>query len=139
MGNKPLFRALLPLVNKIDFSMNVNVSVFETNIRVIGGLLSAHIMTVTDSDLSESYDWKLLDLAEDVAKRILPAFNTPTGLPYSSIHLLHGVAENESLDVCTACAGTFSLEFTWLSLLTGNPVYEVNPCNVSYIDMTLIL
>ena len=55
---------------------------------------------------------------------MLPAFDTPTGIPYGSINLRHGVAEGESTATCTAGAGTFLLEFTTLSKLTGNPAFE---------------
>ncbi|ORY15648.1 hypothetical protein BCR33DRAFT_799945 [Rhizoclosmatium globosum] len=124
MGDKQLFKALYPLISNIDFNINVNVSVFETNIRVIGGLLASHIIASTDPDIRETYDFSLLDKAEEMGKKLLPAFDTPTGIPYGTVNLLDGVNEGESLDVCTACAGTFSLEFTWLSLLTEDPVYE---------------
>ena len=29
---------------RTDFDANINVSVFETNIRIVGGLLSAHLL-----------------------------------------------------------------------------------------------
>ncbi|KAJ3333549.1 hypothetical protein HDU76_006856 [Blyttiomyces sp. JEL0837] len=124
LGDVEAFAKALKLVSLIDFDMDVNVSVFETNIRVVGGLLSAHSIATMDPDLAPIYDWSLLDMAEDVANRLLPAFDTPTGLPYGTVNLKYGVSEDESKDVCTACASTFSLEFTWLSLYTGNPIYE---------------
>jgi mannosidase alpha-like ER degradation enhancer 2 len=52
---------------------------------VVGGLLSAHLMAATDPEISQDYDWSLLNMAEDMAKRLLPAFNTPTGLPYGTV------------------------------------------------------
>ncbi|KAI8611286.1 glycoside hydrolase [Chytriomyces sp. MP71] len=125
MGDKRLFKSLIPLIRDIDFNINVNVSVFETNIRVVGGLLSAHMMAISDSDLLHSYDWSLLDKAEDLARRLLVAFDTPTGIPFGTVNLQRGVAKDETPDVCTACAGTFSLEFAWLSLLTEDPAFEI--------------
>ncbi|KAJ1557320.1 hypothetical protein HK096_007937 [Nowakowskiella sp. JEL0078] len=93
---------------------------------MVGGLLSAHLIAVSHDSKSpvSIYDGHLLTTAEEITKLLLPAFDTPTGLPYGSINLLTGVAIDESTLVCTACAGTFALEFTWLSLLTGNPIYE---------------
>ena len=59
------------------------MSVFETNIRIVGGLLSAHLLARKAGVKLES-GWPcsgpLLRLAEDAAKRLLPAFDTPTGM-----------------------------------------------------------
>lgn len=55
----------------LDFSKRRNkVSLFECNIRVLGGLLAAY-------DLSG--DKLFLDKGVDLAKRFFPAFDTPTG------------------------------------------------------------
>ncbi|KAJ3190556.1 hypothetical protein HK101_008606 [Irineochytrium annulatum] len=124
MNDRTSFLRGVRLVSNLDFNIDVNVSVFETNIRVLGGLLSAHVMAALDPVISASYDWSLLDRAIEVGDRLVVAFDTPTGLPYGTVNLLRGVNEDESEDVCTACAGTFSLEFTWLSLLTDDPKYE---------------
>lgn len=46
MGNFSEFRRVVDhLVNKVDFDKDINVSVFETNIRIVGGLLSAHLLS----------------------------------------------------------------------------------------------
>ncbi|KAJ3414305.1 ER degradation-enhancing alpha-mannosidase-like protein 2 [Chytridiales sp. JEL 0842] len=102
MGDKNMFKTAIKLVSLIDFHQDVNVSVFETNIRVVGGLLSAHLMAVTDPEVAPEYDWSLLDLAEDMANRLLPAFNTPTGLPYGTVNLMRGVNKDESKDAYRA-------------------------------------
>lgn len=106
--------------------LNKTVSVFETNIRILGGLLSAHLIA---SDYAtgmriQSYDNQLLHLAVDLAQRLLPAFDTPTGIPYGSVNLLYGVDENESKITSTAGGGTLTLEFGVLSRLTNNTVFE---------------
>ena len=71
------------LSQRKDFDSNINVSVFETNIRIVGGLLSAHLLARKAGVKLES-GWPcsgpLLRLAEDAAKRLLPAFDTPTGM-----------------------------------------------------------
>ena len=43
----PEFRRVAKLVGggRDDFDSDVNVSVFETNIRIVGGLLSAHLIS----------------------------------------------------------------------------------------------
>ena len=66
----------------------------------------------------------LLRLAEDVAKRLIIAFDTPTGMPYGTINLRHGIPLGETTVTCTAGIGTFILEFGTLSRLTGDPLYE---------------
>ena len=60
------------------------MSVFETNIRFVGGLLSCYALTG---------DKVLMDKAYSVAKKLLPAFNTPTGIPYSIVNMKTGVSK----------------------------------------------
>ena len=66
----------------------------------------------------------LLRLAEDVASRLLPAFDTATGMPYGTVNLRRGVPKGETSVTCVAAVGTYIVEFGALSRLTGNPVYE---------------
>ena len=66
----------------------------------------------------------LLDLAVDVAKRLLPAFDTPTGMPFGTVNLQNGVPKGETPVTCTAGVGTYIVEFATLSRLTGDPIYE---------------
>src|ERR1019366_5651740 len=61
------------IVEKLNFDKDISVKVFEITIRELGGLLSAYEMTG---------DPRLLHLADDLGSRLLPAFNTPTGMPY---------------------------------------------------------
>lgn len=64
--------------NELDFgSINSEVSVFEFNIRFVGGLLTGYALTK---------DSVYLKKAEEIAEKLLPAFNTPTGIPYSIIN-----------------------------------------------------
>lgn len=100
MGNFSEFRRVVDiLVKKSNFDSDINVSVFETNIRIVGGLLSAHLMQHRSGAKLEP-GWPcngpLLRLAEDVAKRLLTAFDTNTGMPYGTINLRYGVPENET-------------------------------------------
>lgn len=84
----------------------------------------------------------LLKLSEDIANRLLPAFDTNTGMPYGTVsnilkiifnifntlsiqvNLRHGVPEDETPVTCTAGVATFIVEFGALSRLTANPIYE---------------
>ncbi|TID27632.1 glycoside hydrolase family 47 protein [Venturia nashicola] len=148
------------------FDVDSKVQVFETVIRGVGGLLSAHQFAVGDLPI-RGYDastktkhgetgihWKngfvyngqLLRLAHDLAKRLLPAFHTATGLPYPRVNLRHGVpfysnsplnvdledgqcprtppANAEVTETCSAGAGSLVLEFSTLSRLTGDTRFE---------------
>ncbi|XP_017490438.1 PREDICTED: uncharacterized protein LOC108378644 [Rhagoletis zephyria] len=127
MGNYTEFRRVVKLLETMDFEKDINVSVFETNIRIVGGLLSAH-MLAKRAGVTLEPGWpcqgSLLRLAEDVARRLLPAFDTATGMPYGTVNLRYGVPKGETSVTCTAGVGTFLVEFGALSRLTGNPIYE---------------
>ncbi|ODN96946.1 hypothetical protein I350_07921 [Cryptococcus amylolentus CBS 6273] len=70
------------------------------------------------------YKGRMLELAEDLGKRMLPAFKTGAGLPYARVNLRHGVESREGAETCTAGAGSLILEFALLSRLTGDDRYE---------------
>ena len=95
-----------------DFAVDGEVSVFETSIRLVGGLLSAHLA---------SGDAALLDLARDLADRLLPAFDTPTGMPWRFVNLATG-AVRESV-TSPADIATYLPEWGTLSRLTGDERY----------------
>lgn len=70
MGNFSEFRRVVDvLVQKSNFDSDINVSVFETNIRIVGGLLGAHLMQHRSGATLEP-GWPcngpLLRMAEDV-------------------------------------------------------------------------
>ncbi|CAH8526081.1 unnamed protein product [Schistosoma margrebowiei] len=122
--------AVKAVVRTVRFDSDVDVSVFETNIRVLGGLLGAHVAVMSIKQNNDSrmnwYTNELLQMAVDIGNRLLPAFDTPTGIPYPRINLRHGSSglTKQEENTCTACAGTMILEFAALSRLTGNPIYE---------------
>uniref|UniRef100_A0A183BZA2 alpha-1,2-Mannosidase n=1 Tax=Globodera pallida TaxID=36090 RepID=A0A183BZA2_GLOPA len=127
LGNETEFKRASDLVvEQLGVNRNINVSVFETNIRIIGGLLSAHMLSSRSRAMTLPDGWPcsgpLLDLAEKFAQRLLPAFSTNTGMPYGTLR--YGVNYFETPITCTAGIGTFVLEFGTLSRLTGNPIYE---------------
>ncbi|CAJ0956921.1 unnamed protein product, partial [Mesorhabditis belari] len=129
MGNATEFRRAVDLVlATVNPEANVNVSVFETNIRVVGGLLTAHMLAGRVEGMPLEPGWPcsgpLLRLAERMAERLLPAFNTDTGMPFGTVNLKYGVHKTETPITCTAGVGTFLLEFGALSRLTGDPQYE---------------
>ncbi|XAR74047.1 Mannosyl-oligosaccharide 1,2-alpha-mannosidase [Bertholletia excelsa] len=112
------------VANSLDFNKDYDASVFETTIRVVGGLLSAY-------DLSG--DQIFLEKAKDIADRLLPAWNTPSGIPYNIINLAHGKARNPGWTAgnsILADAASEQLEFIVLSQRTGDPKYQQKVENV---------
>ncbi|KAH7887820.1 glycoside hydrolase family 47 protein [Phlebopus sp. FC_14] len=118
--------AVKNVIDWVSFDVNTKPQVFETTIRVLGGLLSGHLFASEPGQPFHLpwYRGQLLDMAYDLGKRLLPAFATPTGLPYARLNLRHGVQKGESLDTCTAGAGSLILEFATLSRLTGDERFE---------------
>uniref|UniRef100_A0A2M4BE78 alpha-1,2-Mannosidase n=1 Tax=Anopheles marajoara TaxID=58244 RepID=A0A2M4BE78_9DIPT len=132
LGDLEEFESAVKLVIKdVKFDNDIIVSVFETNIRMIGGLLSGHILAEyvqKQADVMSWYRGELLEMAKDLGYRLLPAFNTSTGIPHARVNLKHGMkveALRHSRETCTACAGTILLEFAALSRLSGEPIFEV--------------
>lgn len=87
--------AVSNVLQYVSFDNDVKVQVFEVTIRVLGGLLSAHIYASDPSVSSAALDFtipgyndELLTLARDLANRLLPAFsNSPTGLPFARVRV----------------------------------------------------
>ncbi len=96
----------------LDFDKDVFVQNFEITIRHLGGLISAYQLTG---------DRRLLRLAEDLGARLLPAFDSPTGIPYRFVNLRTGKVRGEVTN--PAEAGTLLVEFGALSKLTGKPAF----------------
>jgi hypothetical protein len=74
-----------------------------------------------------------LEKAQSLADRILPAFDTPSGLPMSMINLgkREGVPDKDNRGlVSTSEAATLQLEFKYLSVLTDDDIYWKKAENV---------
>ena len=104
------------IATQLDFDKDIYVKNFEITIRLLGGLLSSYQMTG---------DERLLAQADDLGTRLLPAFDSPTGLPWVEVNLHTGKTRNPKTN--PAETGTLLLEFGTLSELTGNPVYSTRP------------
>lgn len=98
--------------SELSFDRDMTVQVFEVTIRLLGGLLSAHQM---------DGDPRWLALATDLGDRLLPAFDSPTGMPYVRVNLVSGEANEPANN--PAEIGTLVLEFGTLSRLTGDGRY----------------
>ena len=100
------------ITENLSFDKDIYVQNFEITIRILGGLLSAYQMTG---------DKKLLALADDLGTRLLPVFDSPTGLPYKYVNLKTGKTRGEISN--PAETGTLLIEFGALAKLTNKPVY----------------
>jgi mannosidase alpha-like ER degradation enhancer 2 len=97
---------------RLSFDHDMEVRVFEVTIRLLGGLLSGYELSSDD---------RLLRLAEDLGRRLLPAFASPTGMPYQYVNLRSGKGRGARSN--PAEVGTLLLELGTLSRHTKNPVY----------------
>ncbi|MDZ7291783.1 MAG: glycoside hydrolase family 47 protein [candidate division KSB1 bacterium] len=100
------------IVRKLSFDHDIVVKNFEITIRLLGGLLSSYQLTG---------DKRLLNLAEDLGNRLLPAFNSPTGMPYMYVNLKTGAVRGVVTN--PAEIGTLLVEFGTLSKLMKKPIY----------------
>ena len=106
------------------FTLNRDVNLFEVTIRVLGGLLSAYHL---------SGDKVFLSKAAQLGERMLPAFSTSSGVPYSDVNLGTKTAHSPKWgpDSSTSEVTSIQLEFRDLSRSTGEPKYEEAVAKVS--------
>lgn len=100
------------VLQNLTFDLDISVQNFEITIRLLGGLLSAYQL---------DGDQRFLDLATDLGNRLLPVFDSPTGMPYVNVNLKTG-ATGGSINN-PAEIGTLVIEFGTLSKLTGDSKY----------------
>jgi mannosidase alpha-like ER degradation enhancer 2 len=110
--NEEASRTRAFIADTLSFDKDVSVQNFEITIRTLGGLLSAYQSTG---------DKRLLAKAEDLGTRLLPAFESKTGMPYRFVNLRTG--ETEGTISNPAEIGTLILEFGTLARLTNRPVF----------------
>ena len=100
------------ILENLSFDKDIEVQNFEITIRLLGGLLTNYQLTG---------DKRFLNLAEDLGNRLLPVFNSPTGLPYRYVNLKTGKVSKPISN--PAETGTLLIEFGTLSKLTGKPIF----------------
>src|SRR5690349_2171013 len=100
------------IIDHLSFDKDMEVQNFEITIRLLGGLLTNYQLTG---------DKRLLNLAEDLGNRLLPVFNSPTGLAYRYVNLKTGKVSKPVSN--PAETGTLLIEFGTLSKLTGKPIF----------------
>jgi ER degradation enhancer, mannosidase alpha-like 2 len=113
MGLKPQADEARRLIDeKLNFDQDMYVKDFEITIRLLGSLLSSYELTG---------DKRLLELADDLGRRMLPMFNSPTGMPYEYVNLRTGAvrgAESNPAEI-----GSLLIEYGTLAKLTGKQEY----------------
>ncbi|KAI1498313.1 glycoside hydrolase family 47 protein [Biscogniauxia marginata] len=114
------------LQRSLSYDQNQDVNTFETTIRMLGGLLSAHYLATILPHVASRRDTVFLSKAVELADRLLPAFESGSGIPYASVHLgkkkgLPSHADGGASS--TAEATTLQLEMKYLSYLTSNETY----------------
>lgn len=102
------------ILDSLKLDVDMEVQFFEITIRLLGGLISAHQM---------DGDPKFLELAKELGDRLLPAFGSPTGMPYRMVNLKTGAVRDHLNN--PAEIGTLQLEFAVLSKLTGDDKYRI--------------
>ncbi|KAB0380637.1 hypothetical protein FD755_008421, partial [Muntiacus reevesi] len=111
-----------------SFHLNVSgeASLFEVNIRYIGGLLSAFYLTG-----EEVFRIKAIKLGE----KLLPAFDTPTGIPKGVVNFKSGSNRSWGWAMAGSSSilaefGSLHLEFLHLTQLSGNQVFAEKVRNI---------
>lgn len=111
--DRELQQGLAWIRRNLSFDVDAPFQVFETNIRMLGGLLSGYHCTG---------ERRLLELAVDLGDRLLVAFTeSPTGIPYRFVNLRTAAVSNPETNL--AETGTYITEFGFLSRLTGDRRY----------------
>ncbi|XP_063837980.1 endoplasmic reticulum mannosyl-oligosaccharide 1,2-alpha-mannosidase [Ostrinia nubilalis] len=103
--------------DQLIFTKNKDVNFFEVTIRVLGALLTNYHFT---------QDEMFLEKAKDLGDRLMAAFSSPSGIPYSDVNLGTRMAHAPEWShySTTAEVTTVQLEFRELSRASGNPVFE---------------
>ncbi|KAF8551640.1 glycoside hydrolase family 47 protein [Imleria badia] len=118
MGFNDWFNEAVKYIADVDFSISKTddtVSLFETTIRHVGGLLSAY-------ELSGKNNYTLVQKAEQVAQQMAYAFNWNNSIPYGYMNFTDHTPVIGTSNI--AEAGTLTMEWNRLSLYTGNDTYR---------------
>lgn len=118
MGLDDFFSEAVNFSANIDFSqsqVDETVSLFETTIRYVGGLLSAF-------ELSGKQYPILVEKAKEVADKMAFAWIGDNALPFGEMDFTTNQPVIQGTNI--AEAGTLTLEWALLSILTGNDTYR---------------
>ncbi|KAH0556359.1 hypothetical protein GP486_005715, partial [Trichoglossum hirsutum] len=121
MGFEDEFKDALAALKEIDFttSERLDIPLFETTIRYLGGLLGAY-------DVSGGKYSILVKKAVELADVLMGAFDTPNRMPITYYYWKPDFASQPhraSTKIVLAELGSLSVEFTRLSQITRDPKY----------------
>ncbi|CAG8129739.1 unnamed protein product [Penicillium salamii] len=127
-------RARQWISTSLQYDQDREVNTFETSIRMLGGLLSAHHLStqypnlapLNDDDVGAAGEDLYIEKAADLAERLLGAFDSPSGIPWSNVNLntSEGVVVHFDEGATPISeAGSLQLEFKYLAKLTGEAEY----------------
>jgi len=112
------------------------VNLFETTIRVLGGLLSAYHLSGGEKGTNLTHAGPkpavYLETAKDLADRLLSAFTaSPTAIPFSDV-ILHEKSAHPAPGglSSTSEVSTLQLEFNYLSQISGDQKYSLEAMKV---------
>jgi mannosyl-oligosaccharide alpha-1,2-mannosidase len=144
MKQEDIVNKILNYISTIDYNVtNEQVSLFETTIRYLGGMLAGDlydtmIRGMHTDDYQLGYDLlkgplsnlttnstavdALLSQAQTLANNLKFAFDTPTGIPSNNLYINNDTTDGSTTNGI-ATIGTLVLEWTRLSDLLGDPEY----------------
>ncbi|KAN0109003.1 glycoside hydrolase [Russula decolorans] len=118
MGTMDFFNEALNFTQGIDFTKSNTtdtVSIFESTIRYVGGLISAY-------ELSGKQHFFLVEKAQQLADRLSLAWSHGNSIPFGDIDFSSNTVVNRTMSI--AEAGTLTLEWSRLSDYTSNNTYR---------------
>ncbi|KAA8576800.1 hypothetical protein MFRU_014g01010 [Monilinia fructicola] len=126
MESQEIVDVILDWIPTIDFdNTDSEISLFETTIRYVGGLLAGYDLLKGPLSSLNSNDTavdEVLKQAVRLADNLAFAFDTPTGIPCNNLYFNPPSTDGSTANGI-ATIGTLVLEWTHLSDLTGNKTY----------------
>ncbi len=98
---------------QLDLNKDVDVNVFETTIRILGGLLSTHHLRAAGGGPGEP---RLVAQAAALGERMKGAFGTPTGLPLSDVNLRSRAVKGPDWGPDSSVSEVATLRMEWSAL-----------------------
>lgn len=112
------------VANNLKFDYKQQISMFETTIRILGGLMSAFDFTGNQV---------FVDKGKELADKMMPVFDTHSGIPWGRVNLMTGQVANQGWSPKASIlseVGTIQLEYFALSRHTHDTIYRQKAQNV---------